>query len=117
MVLGLLALGACSSNEGSSDGQASVVAVCTATAPTECADSVLRYGDVALIFERRCASCHNGVADGPWPLDNYEHVADWALVVRDELLRCAMPPANSGVTLTPEERERILTWVRCGYPE
>ena len=116
LVLGLLALAACSSSEGPNDSRRAA-AVCTAIAPTECAEPAPHYEDVAPIFERRCASCHNGAAGGPWPLDNYEHVADWALVVRDELVRCAMPPADSGVTITPEERDRILAWVRCGYVE
>jgi hypothetical protein len=115
LLLGLLALGACSSAEPSEPGK--TAAICAPTAPTECAQPAPRYGDVAPIFERRCASCHNGVADGPWPLDTYEHVAGWALEVRDELLRCSMPPPNSGVTLEPQELARILAWVRCGYPE
>jgi len=115
LVLGLLVLGACSSAEPSDPGMTS--GICTAIAPTECPDPAPRYADVTPIFERRCASCHSGVPGGPWPLDNYEHIADWALSVRDELLRCSMPPANSGVTITAEERAQILAWVRCGYPE
>jgi hypothetical protein len=114
-VLGLLALAACSSAEPSDPGKSA--GVCAPIAPTECPDPAPSYGDVAPIFERRCASCHSGVKDGPWPLDTYEHVADWASFVRDELLRCSMPPPNSGVTLPPEERDQILAWVRCGYPE
>jgi uncharacterized membrane protein len=116
LVLALLALAACSSSEGPSD-RSDAAARCTVIAPTECAEPAPRYADVAPIFERRCASCHSGVADGPWPLDNYEHVADWALVVRDELVRCAMPPASSGLKITAEERDLILAWVRCGYAE
>jgi uncharacterized membrane protein len=113
LVLGLLVLGACDSTEPSQPGTAPI---CAPIAPTECSDPSLRYEDVAPIFERRCASCHS-VAGGPWPLDTYEHVTDWAVYVRDELLRCSMPPPDSGVTMTPEERDQILVWLRCGYPE
>jgi uncharacterized membrane protein len=102
-----------------SSGPASDVAdndpVCAPSAVVECPDPAPRYDDVAPIFERRCASCHSGVVDGPWPLDTYDHVADWAPVVRDELLRCSMPPADARVGMRPEERDEILAWVRCGF--
>ena len=114
LAVGLLVLGACGGTEASGPGATGEV--CAPTAPTECSDPELRYEDVSPIFERRCASCHSPPS-GPWPLETYEHVADWAPVVRDELLRCSMPPRDSGVTMTPEERDQILVWIRCGYPE
>ena len=106
---------ACSSAED--NGGRTTDAVCSPVAPTECIDPAPHYPDVAPIFEQRCASCHTGAAGGPWPLDTYGNVADWATLVRDELLRCSMPPKDSGVTLTPEERDQILLWLRCGNPK
>lgn len=50
---------------------------------------------------------------GPWPLTDYQHVADWAAAVRDELLRCAMPPPEAPA-ITEGERDLLLLWVRCG---
>ena len=38
-------------------------------------------------------------------------------VIRDELLTCSMPPADSNDALPPEERDTILVWIRCGFPE
>ncbi len=117
-LLGLLLLAtspACGSGEGG-EGHAEQ-AVCAPTAPTECPDPAPHYPDVAPIFERRCASCHNNVPGQQWPLNTYGHVADWASFIRDELLQCSMPPADSGVNMTPEERDQILVWVRCGYPK
>jgi len=92
---------------------------CGVVAPTECASPTTRYPDVAAIIDQRCAGpCHSGLlADGPWPLNDYEHVADWADVIRSELLSCSMPPADSEVTMTLDERMAILAWIRCGYPE
>ncbi len=116
--LGLLLLPtalACGSGESGHEHAAQ--AVCAPTAPAACPDPMPHYPDVAPIFERRCASCHTGITDAQWPLNTYEHVADWATVVRDELLQCAMPPSDSGVTLPAEERDQILVWVRCGYPK
>lgn len=108
-------LAACSSAEVSDVRKTQTV--CAPTAPSECPNPAPRYADVAPIFEQRCASCHNGAKDAPWPLDTYGHVADWATVVRDELLQCLMPPEDSGVEMPPEERQAILVWVRCGAPE
>jgi len=114
LLLGLPLLPACSS--ASNDGHAAE-AICAPIAPTECPDPAPHYPDVAPIFAKRCESCHDGVADGPWPLDTYAQVAAWAHFVRDELLRCSMPPADSGVTMTPEERDQVLVWIRCGHPK
>lgn len=117
-VLSLLLLGvlpACSSSESGNEHKQQPV--CAPVAPTECPDPAPHYPDVAPIFERRCASCHNGSKGGPWPLDNYSDVADWATFIRDELMQCTMPPPDSGVEMTPEERQAILVWVRCRYPE
>jgi len=91
--------------------------VCTVTAPTSCPDPAPTYADVAPIFEQRCASCHSGEEGGPWPLKDYEHISDWQDVVRAEVLTCAMPPADSDVTIPDDERLRILTWIRCGLPK
>ena len=66
---------------------------CTVTAPTECPDPAPRYADVAPIIGKYCASpCHYGAPAGPWPLTDYDHVADWQDIVRDQVLTCAMPP-------------------------
>jgi len=116
-VLGLSVLMAAACSTEASDNKPTPPPACSATAPTQCPTPPPSYADVAPVFERRCASCHNGSADAPWPLDTYDHVADWASVIRDELLRCSMPPPDSGVTMSSEERELILTWIYCGYPE
>ena len=115
LALSLLVVTACGSGEASNDQAAQ--AVCAPIAPTECLESAPHYPDVAPIFARRCASCHTGIGDAPWPLDNYEHVVDWASFIRDELLRCSMPPSDSDVSMKPDERDEILVWLRCGYPK
>ena len=110
--LALGAVGACSpAGEGPP--------ACGVVGPTECPSPPPLYADVAPIVGQRCAGpCHDGLlAEGPWPLTDYEHVADWADVIRGELLRCTMPPADSGVTMTLDERLALLTWIRCGHPE
>lgn len=91
--------------------------VCNVKAPTECSQPDIAWADVAPIFENRCSSCHTGKSGDPWPLDTYEHVTDWYDVVRDELITCEMPPHDAPEQLSPKEREDILVWLRCGFPE
>ena len=83
---------------------------CTVTAPTECPDP-------APIIGKFCASpCHYGAPAGPWPLTDYDHVADWQDVVRDQVLTCVMPPPEERSDITDGDRLAILTWIRCGAP-
>lgn len=111
----------CSSDPGGadasvdgSDGQP--IEECNVTAPSECPDPPVVYGDIESIIEDRCIDCHDG-SGGNWPLTSYQHVADWSLEIRAAMLSCAMPPADSGINMTVEERERILDWIRCGYSQ
>jgi uncharacterized membrane protein len=115
--------GACSGSDdspsGGSGGSGSIVepVECNVTAPTACADPAPTFADVKPIFSERCVTCHNGEPGGPWPLTEYEHVADWAQEIRGQVLACTMPPADAGSTITTEEREKILAWIRCGALE
>lgn len=88
---------------------------CNVVAPTACTDPNLKYADVQPIIQTHCVSCHDGTQD-QWPLTSYSHVADWYDDIRSRLLTCGMPPPDSEVTMTTDERETILHWIRCGYP-
>lgn len=90
---------------------------CTVEPPTECPDPPPRYADVSPIFKKRCASCHVSEWTGPWPLDTYSHIADWADTIRDMLVHCTMPPPEAGTPLPNEESEQILTWIKCNTPK
>lgn len=89
---------------------------CTLVAPTECPSPDLRYATVEPIFRERCVVCHAGMPGGPWPLNSYGHVASWRDTINAALLTCAMPPADSGMTIPREESQLILEWIRCGMP-
>ncbi|MDB4987066.1 MAG: hypothetical protein JWN04_2244 [Myxococcaceae bacterium] len=89
---------------------------CAAQEPRECPTPPTRYAEVQPIFERRCVLCHAPRSSGPWPLDGYQEVADWQDDVRADLLDCSMPPADAGVAITPEERQQLLSFLRCGLP-
>lgn len=114
-----LALAACTpglSGDGGPDAQDLPPLVCEVEAPTVCPDPPLTYADVEPIIERRCVECHDGTPP-EWPLTSYRHVADWNVEIRTEMLRCTMPPRDSGIEMPVEEREQILTWILCGFPE
>lgn len=99
-----------------SGGGGSKPAGCPLTPPTDCPDDKLTYADVSPIFEARCISCHDG-NHGQWPLTEYQHVADWFGEVRAQLIGCTMPPVDSKSDMSVDERMKILTWIRCGYPK
>lgn len=88
---------------------------CEATAPNRCPDTMPTWTDVRPIFTTRCAVCHGSEA-GLWPLNEYSHVVDWNVEIRSMVLDCTMPPPDSDVTITLEERQLILEWLRCGFP-
>lgn len=101
-------------NDGRDGGDVS----CSVAAPISCPAPALRYADISNSIAQYCAGpCHSGIPDGPWPLTSYEHVADWADVIRTELLGCTMPPADSGIALPSADQAAILAWIRCGFPE
>lgn len=131
----LVLLGACTSDEGEqvrpradsstqdpdagiaadAGGDSGVPAVsCDVELPRACAEPAPTYADVSAIFEARCVICHAGMAGGPWPLTSYGHIADWQDDVRTHVARCTMPPPDSGVAISDEERAEILMWLRCG---
>lgn len=95
------------------DGAVPAVA-CDVELPRACVEPAPTYTDVSPIFEARCVICHAGMAGGPWPLTSYGHVADWQDEIRSHVSRCTMPPPDSGVAISDDERAEILMWLRCG---
>ena len=113
----LLCLGACSDDASGTDGgDVDANVECTVTAPTECPDPSPTYDDVEPILAERCVICHDGL-QGQWPLTTYTHVADWNAEVRAMVGSCTMPPPEEAIPMTDQEREAILTWLVCGFPE
>lgn len=98
--------------------QPGVVPACAVVVPVACPESPPRYADVAPILAARCGSCHVESSDGsePWPLDTYDNVAEWAGLIRQDVLDCTMPPADSSVRMTANEAWTIVTWIACGTP-
>ena len=87
---------------------------CDVVPPTKCPDPAPDYADVEQIIAKRCLSCHDGKGE-QWPLVSESHVLSWFMQIRDAMIRCQMPPADSGITMPTEERETILKWLRCKF--
>ena len=81
--------------------------------------------DISRIVNNHCASCHHpgGMA---FSLMTYAEARPWAVAIKEEILRRRMPPwgaikgfgeFRNDTALTPEEMERIVSWVDGGVPE
>jgi hypothetical protein len=90
---------------------------CPVALPTSCSNPERKYADVAPIFVSACATCHSGVADGPWPLSDYTTISEWIEVIRNDLASCSMPPADGGIAISADDRAAILDWIVCGTRE
>jgi hypothetical protein len=112
-----LMLAACASKSEGPVGDAGALVACNVDAPLACPADGPTYATVEPIIGRSCVPCHGGEnPDGPWPLRTYKSAADWAEVIRADLITCEMPPADGGVPITDEDRHALLTWIRCDYP-
>jgi uncharacterized membrane protein len=100
--------------DGAVDAGTEIEPLCAISIAPGCPAPEPIFADVKPIFEQRCAVCHNGQPGGPWALNDYNHIADWQEAVSQMIAECEMPPADSGVLMTVEEREKILRWVQCG---
>lgn len=90
---------------------------CRVEPVTACPDPAPTYVDtIAPIFAQHCTTCHGNPATGNWPLDTWEHVADWRDSIRASMLDCSMPPTDSVHAMVDAERVAILAWIRCGMP-
>ncbi len=93
---------------------------CAAIDASACSQPVPSYAtDVAPVLDRACNSTCHAPGVGPWPLNNYTDVFDWASIIAGDLEACTMPPLDAGAgngPLTDHERALILDWIACGAP-
>ena len=84
-------------------------------------------GDVAEILQENCQICHQPNAIGPMSLMSYDEVRPWAPMIRDQVVRRAMPPyhydTDVGIQelkedkrLSESEIRTIAAWVDAGAP-
>jgi hypothetical protein len=84
------------------------------------------WKDTKAIIDARCVSCHVEGGIGPFALDTWAQVQQWAQVLAPSIGDLSMPPWPPNETcntyaddrsLTLAERELLLEWIDAGYPE
>jgi hypothetical protein len=93
--------------------QQSAVFIChDVDAGASCAGE--NYGTIKPIIDRACVPCHfdSDAPDASWPLTTYDDVREWDDQIRIDVLNCSMPPRDAGVTMTDNERARVVNWIR-----
>lgn len=88
--------------------------------------TVTYSNQIAKIFQTHCADCHRSGEIGPFPLLSYEDARGWGDMIAEVVQERRMPPWHADPahgkfsndrSLTPEDRDLILAWVKDGCPE
>lgn len=100
-------------------GTVDATVTCPPPLSTVCAAPAPSFAwEVVPILDARCNGCHDpALPNGPWPFHDYQDVLDWKGVFVDSLVNCTMPPADGGVALPEDERQRLFAWIACGAPD
>ena len=90
-------------------------------------DSSVTYSQqVARILQAHCVECHRPGEIGPFPLLTYEDAQGWGDMIAEVVSDRRMPPWHADPahgkfsndrSLSAEDRETLLTWVKNGCPE
>lgn len=80
---------------------------------------------VAPLLQKHCVSCHRADGIGPWSMNHHRRVSNYADMIEEVLLTRRMPPWDphpdhgrflDAHTLSREETQTLLRWVRAGAP-
>jgi uncharacterized membrane protein len=90
----------------------------------DCDTGAVPTFDEVTAFDK-CASCHDSAKTGAARMnaptainfDSYDGAEPHATKAAEEVNEGAMPPANSGITLTASEKETLYRWALCGAME
>lgn len=84
------------------------------------------YRDVLPILQSRCQECHREGEIGPFALDDYEEVSNWAETIKEAVLEKRMPPwpaapgagpFTNDLSMSDDEVATLVRWVDHGCPE
>lgn len=82
--------------------------------------------DVAPILQARCVSCHSEGNTGPFSMNSYRKVKGWSEMIEEGVMTKRMPPWHADpayghfvndLSLTADEEQTLLTWIRAGAPK
>jgi uncharacterized membrane protein len=108
-----LALAACG-NGDSIIGRTSALTCAAVDASATCETDGAPFDAILPILQKSCIPCHDTSApDAAWPLTTYDDVAGWSEIIEGDVLRCSMPPADGGVSITNADRLALVNWMIC----
>jgi uncharacterized membrane protein len=81
-----------------------------------CAEVISFAGEIQPVINMGCIipACHNGDLGSSLDYSDFETFQSRAVQVKNRVNSGSMPPPNSGITLTDEEKELISCWVDQG---
>jgi hypothetical protein len=99
---------------------------CHITLVSAVADPQLTWSEhVAPLFQRHCTLCHYEGGKAPFALERWSDVIERADTIAEVVAEQRMPPwfadphlggIENQLFLEPQERQRILSWLRAGAP-
>jgi hypothetical protein len=93
---------------------------CPKVLPTDCSTIPSYQTEIGPLITSTCFPCHTpgGVASDR-DLTTRSNIVDIESTVLSQVYGCLMPPADGGsdAMLTPPERNELLKWLVCGYPD
>ena len=81
--------------------------------------------DVAPVLQQHCVECHRDGGIGPWDMDGYSAVKNYARMTEEVVLTGRMPPWHADPayghwandrSLTTEQTQTLLRWIEDGAP-
>jgi mono/diheme cytochrome c family protein len=106
--------------------QSSAASSCPAVpADPACPDAAPSFAQVVYpqVFQVSCVPCHSpGGEESQKPLTTYAQItgSNGAMVhdIYSQVFEaCLMPPAGAAQVLTESQRQTLLDWLGCGYPD
>jgi hypothetical protein len=89
-------------------------------------DGLTYWKDAKRVLDSHCVTCHVDGGIGPFALESWAQVQQWAPILAPSIADLTMPPwppnpeCNSyhdDRSLTLADRELLLEWIAIGYPE
>jgi hypothetical protein len=117
------ALAGCGTSQSAPDASNpyAIPANCLVIDASACDTPMPSYADaIAPLLDQACNSTCHAPGVGPWPLNNYSDVLDWAPIIAGDIATCRMPPEDAGagnVQLMVAQRTAVVTWATCGAPD
>jgi hypothetical protein len=90
---------------------------CPRDLPDACTDAPSYSATLGRIIQTECAPCHYaGSTIAKFDFSTYAGVSTNAGAFLGQLYSCHMPPPDSGLSVSLNEREELLAWLVCGAP-